>query len=102
MRTSFSWNSFQAEMYQRVVKPAGSQAPNQRVPSELTATAAIVAITLTTKKITSAQIAMAHRRSATDLSCATRLTLSHRRQRRDKQTPALKGSRSRRQVAQNP
>src|SRR5260370_29716917 len=102
IRTSCSWNSSQAELYQRVVKPAGSQAPNQRVPSELTATAAIVAITLTTKKITSAQIAMAHRRSATDLSCAIRLTLSHHRQRREKQAPAPTGSRSQRQPAQNP
>jgi hypothetical protein len=55
-------------MYQRVVKPAGSQALNQRVPKELTTTAAIVAKTLTTKKMINAQIAIRHSRSPTDLS----------------------------------
>ena len=51
--TSSSWNSFQAAAYQRVVKPAGSQVPSQRVAKELTTTVAIIARRLTTKKPTS-------------------------------------------------
>ena len=38
MSTSPSWNSSQADTYQRVVQPAGSQVPSQRVAKELVTT----------------------------------------------------------------
>ena len=54
---SGSWNSFQASVYHCVVKPAGSQVLNQRVPNEFTTTLPIIASRLTTKNTTSAQTA---------------------------------------------
>src|SRR5688572_1923560 len=60
MRTSSSWNSLQAALYQRVVQPLGSQVPSQRVAKELVTTAAIMPNRLRTKKPTSAQTAIAH------------------------------------------
>src|SRR4029077_16442787 len=48
--TLSSWNSVQAELYHRGVKPAGNQVPSKRVANELTPTAAIRATTLKKKK----------------------------------------------------
>src|ERR687897_1296493 len=56
---SQSWNSFQAEEYHRVVQPAGSQVPSQRVAKELVTTVPIIASRLTMKKPTSDQTATA-------------------------------------------
>ena len=42
MSMSPSWNSSQAEEYQRVVQPPGSHVPSQRVPNELTITVPIM------------------------------------------------------------
>src|SRR5262249_5862194 len=52
-----SWNSFQASKYQRVVQPAGSQVPSQRVAKELRMTAAITPTRLRTKSPVTAQTA---------------------------------------------
>ncbi len=41
--TSPSWNSRQADEYQRVVQPAGSQVPSQRVAKDEVTTVAIIA-----------------------------------------------------------
>src|SRR5689334_11650272 len=58
-RTSPSWNSSQAEAYQRVVQPSGSQVPSQRVAKESVTTVPIMAKRLITKNPTSVQIAAA-------------------------------------------
>src|SRR3546814_10698240 len=53
--TDPSWNSLQDELYHRVVSPAGSQVPSQRVAKELVTTLAIIASRLRTKKPTKTQ-----------------------------------------------
>ena len=55
--TSPSWNSDQAELYQRRVNPSGNQLRNQRVEKELTTTLPISASRFTTNQIVTAQIA---------------------------------------------
>src|SRR5687767_12910572 len=57
--TSPSWNSFHAEVYQRVVQPCGSQLRSQRVAKEFVTTVAIIAKRLRTKKPTRTQTAVA-------------------------------------------
>src|SRR3954467_13983653 len=80
--TSSSWNSAQAALYQRVVNPAGSHVPSQRVAKEETITDATTPKTLRTKKAISAVLVVDQslspneRRGADD---ATGLTLSPRR-----------------------
>ncbi len=55
-----SWNSRHASKYQRVVQPAGSHVPSQRVAKELTSTAAMTARRLRTKRPASAHTAKRH------------------------------------------
>src|SRR4051812_28767798 len=68
---SSSWNSSQAARYQRLVQPAGSQVPSQRVANELVTTVAIIAKRLRTKKPTSVQTVMAQSRAASVVSRIT-------------------------------
>src|SRR3954452_5768147 len=65
---SSRWNSSQAARYQRVVQPAGSQVPSQRVANELVTTVPIMAKRVTTKKPTSVQTVMAQALAASVLS----------------------------------
>src|SRR5260221_14545015 len=65
-RTSSSWNSAQAELYQRVVHPEGSHVPSQRVAKDETVTDAMTPNTLTTKKMISTTIAVDQRRAPSE------------------------------------
>src|SRR4051794_40488787 len=78
-RTSQSWNSLQAEEYQRVVKPTGSHVPSQRVAKELVTTVAIIANRLMTKKPTRNQMAAAQSFEPSVVSRIIGITLSRRR-----------------------
>src|SRR4051812_46239371 len=89
--TSSSWNSAQAALYQRVVHPAGSHVPSQRVAKEETTTDAIMPKTLTTKNAISAAIAVDQSLSPSErrgAGAATALTLSSRRRGRDRRRRA--------------
>src|SRR5437763_12818648 len=89
--TSSSWNSARAALYQRVVHPAGSHAPSQRVANEETVTDAMTPKTLTTKKAISTTIAVDQRRSPSErrgTDHAAALILLRRRRGRDRRCRA--------------
>src|SRR4051812_26479815 len=96
--TSPSWNSAQAALYQRVVHPAGSHVPSQRVAKEETITDAMTPKRLTRKKAISTAVGVDQSLSPNErrgTGNATTLTLLPRRRGRDRKRRASRARRRR-------